>query len=146
MQWCIESLFVATMHNAMSVVITCMRTKCSWYISSNNYSYLLPKISSMEKSFLIMLLQYGATHSIRHPSTCTDKWHPTASTTLSHSLYRRKVYLQLRSKQIFVCTSPENFLATSGCFECKTYYIMALGWLKKENEQFWVLTDSGLLL
>ena len=30
---------------------------------------------------------------------------------------------------------PENSLATGGCFECNTYRVKALGWLKKEKKE-----------
>ena len=39
---------------------------------------------------------------------------------------------QLRSKQSKKVPSPENFLATGGCFECNTYRVTAVGCLKKE--------------
>ena len=50
--------------------------------------------------------------------------------------------LQLRSKQSAKAPPPENTLATGGSFECKTFLVTALDWLKKkedydENSDFW---------
>ena len=41
---------------------------------------------------------------------------------------------QLHSKQNAKAPPQENSLATGGCFECNTYRITALGWLKKERK------------
>ena len=29
----------------------------------------------------------------------------------------------------------ENFMATGDCFKCNMYYVTAIGWLKKEDEE-----------
>ena len=42
---------------------------------------------------------------------------------------------QLRSKQSSKGPLPENFLTIGGCFECYTYRIKVLGWLKKERKK-----------
>ena len=31
--------------------------------------------------------------------------------------------------------SPENFVTIGGCFECYTYHVTALGWLKKKERK-----------
>ena len=56
---------------------------------------------------------------------------------------------QLHSKQSAKAQSPENSLATGGSFECKTFRVTVLDWLKqrkKEDERFWFLAVSGLPL
>ena len=40
---------------------------------------------------------------------------------------------QLRSKQSAKAPPPENSLATGGSFECNTFLVTALDWLKKED-------------
>ena len=63
---------------------------------------------------------------MHHPRTCALEWHPTAQESASGKL-----------KQSLKGTSPENFMTIGGCFECYTYRVMALGCLKKEeDEQF----------
>ena len=60
---------------------------------------------------------------------------------------KRWSYVAVTLKAKFKMLPPENFLATGDCFECNTYHITALGWLKKEDdEQFWFSTISGLPL
>ena len=55
------------------------------------------------------------------------------------NLPRRNVQVhgksQLRSKRSLNEPSPEKFLSIGGFFECYTYWVMALGWLKKEEEE-----------
>ena len=58
---------------------------------------------------------------------------------LMHSAPRSKstgFMLQLRSKQSAKAPPPENSLATGGSFERNTFLVMALDWLKKEDERF----------
>ena len=43
---------------------------------------------------------------------------------------------QLRSKPNAKAPPPENFLATGGRFERNTFLVMALDWLKKEDERY----------
>ena len=81
-----------------------------------------------------------------HPSMHTDKCCPTAGGLLSQSSPQKSAgsKLQLCSKWSLKWPSPENFLANSGCFECNTYPVMVISWLKKErkkkkrnNSDFW---------
>ena len=70
-----------------------------------------------------------------HPCTCTDEWHPTASTLCPLSLPRNKAQAELHSKQSSNAPSPENFLTIGGYFKRCTYHVTALSWLKKEEER-----------
>ena len=69
--------------------------------------------------------------------TMTDKWHPTASTLCPLSLPRRKAqvvslsYAQNKAQNHYPQRIP---LATGGYFECNTYHVTVLGWLKKHSE------------
>ena len=47
---------------------------------------------------------------------------------------------QLLSKQSSNGPSPVNFPVIDGYFKCYTYYVMALGWLKKEERRWTILT------
>ena len=74
---------------------------------------------------------------MRHPilrSMCTDEWLPTLVQ------YAPSVF-PAKKKQVLSCshaqnkTQVDNFLAFGGYFERKTYRVMALCWLKKEEER-----------
>ena len=54
--------------------------------------------------------------------------------------------LQLRSKQSAKAPPPENSLATGGSFECKTFLVTALDWLKKESQKEWKKEDWTILI
>ena len=73
---------------------------------------------------------------------CTDEWHPTVSMLCPLSLPCKKSASgksQLRWKQSSNGPSPKNFMTIGGCFKCYMYRVMALDWLKKEeDEQFWL--------
>ena len=62
--------------------------------------------------------------------TCTDEWHPTASTLCPLGLPRRKAlvvslsYAQNKAQKYHL--APENSLATGGSFERNTYLVTAL--------------------
>ena len=56
---------------------------------------------------------------------------PTHQSFLQKAKGFSELCLKLSSKG----PSPENFLATGGCFKCNTYYVMALGWLKEERQK-----------
>ena len=85
---------------------------------------------------------------------CIDEWRPTASMLSPFSLSHKK-------SQEWGCGYPQNKaqmdhlqrISPAGCFfERNTYHVTTLGWLKKkerrnlEDEQFWLLTVSGLPL
>ena len=42
---------------------------------------------------------------------------------------------QLCSRQSSNVPSPDNFMTIGGCFECYTYRVTALGWLKKNERK-----------
>ena len=103
------------------------------------------------------LLRVPPMHLMRHPCTCAPI--PTASTLLPPQSSPQNITSgksQLCLKQGSNKLSIKNFMAIGGCFECYTYCIMALGWVKKkkerkkerkkEDEQFRLLTVSGLPL
>ena len=94
-------------------------------------------------SFLIIIfsnLLCGTAHIIAVDASsahmCIDEWCPTASTTLPPQSSPQKIscnYAQNKKDR----PSSENFLATGDLFECNTCRVMALGCLKKkEDEQF----------
>ena len=74
-----------------------------------------------------------------HPCMCANEWHPTASTLCPLSLPHRKAqvvslgYAQNEAQM----NHPQgrSFLTVGGFFECYTYHVMALGWLKKEERK-----------
>ena len=76
---------------------------------------------------------------MRHLMICTNKWHPTAS---PHSVFPTK---SARVKLQLYKTHPQNFSGYSigGCFGCNTDRVMALGWLKKEEESTLLLLQAG---
>ena len=70
-----------------------------------------------------------------HPiARAPSKWHPTAS-TLCPTIKKCWSYVTVMLKTKRKCTTPENFLATGGCFERITYCVTALRWLKKERKK-----------
>ena len=72
---------------------------------------------------------------------CTDGWRPTANALCPPSFPQSSLQKcaggksQLRSKRSLNEPSPEKFLSIGGFFECYTYRVTALGWLKKEEER-----------
>ena len=81
-----------------------------------------------------------ATHALLHAAavyasfnTCTNEWHPTATVHSVPCSFPQKKSAEVKS--LLNWPSPENFLATSSCFECNTYHIMALDWQKKERKK-----------
>ena len=79
-----------------------------------------------------------------------DELCPTASTPCPLSLSHKKVqaispsYAQSKAQK---GTFPENFVTIGGCFECYMYCVMALGCLKKKEDELISLSAvSGLPL
>ena len=71
---------------------------------------------------------------MHHPSMCTNEWRPTAAP----SVFPAKSVggkLQLHSKRSSNGPYPENFLTISGYFECNTFHVTALHWLKKKERR-----------
>ena len=64
-----------------------------------------------------------------------DKWLPTASTLCLLNLPHKQTQVVSPSYTQIKSPFPENFLAIGGCFECYTYHVMVLGWLKKEKRK-----------
>ena len=54
---------------------------------------------------------------------------------------KRWNYVAVTLKTKFKMHTPENFLATGGCFECITYRVTALGCLKKEDDEQFCIFD-----
>ena len=69
---------------------------------------------------------------MHHLHKCTNKWRPTAN-KLYPMIEKRWSYVTVMLKTKHKKT--QNSLATGGCFECNTYRITALGWLKKERKK-----------
>ena len=77
------------------------------------------------------------------PCTCSwyviracalTKWRPTANTLRPHDRKALELFRSYALKQSAKAPLPENFLATGGSFECNTFLIATLDWLKKERE------------
>ena len=88
---------------------------------------------------------------VRHPHTCAPMNGFQQPVHTAPSVFCAKKSAsgtsQLHPKQSSNEPYPENFMTIGGCFECYTYRIMVLVWLKKEeqrkkernegDEQFW---------
>ena len=75
---------------------------------------------------------------IRHPCTCTGKWHPTANALCPLRSFPQKsagCKSSLHSKLSTKAPPTENSLVTGGSFKCNTYLITVLDWLKKERRK-----------
>ena len=57
---------------------------------------------------------------MRHRRTCTDKCRPTAITLCSHDRKALELCRSYAQKKTAKASSPENSLATGGCFERNT--------------------------
>ena len=87
----------------------------------------------------IMSAAHALTVDASSSHMCTDKWLPTAS-TLCPSVFPAKKAQAVspsyaQSKAHMNHLQAENFVTIGGCFECYTYHVTALGWLKKEEER-----------
>ena len=73
-----------------------------------------------------------------HPRTCTltnGFQQPVCSAPSVFPAESASGKSQLCSKQSSNKPSPENFLTIGVCFECYTYHVAVLGWMKKEEER-----------
>ena len=52
------------------------------------------------------------------------------------------IYVAVTLKTKCISTTPENSLATGGCFKCNTFHVTVLGWLKKERMEERKLNNS----
>ena len=114
-------------------------------------SFLIKNILKFVFSTLLMLNLYVVLPTcmqlMRHPSSMsTNEWHLIASTLCPLSLPHRTVQ-EIRhsytAKEIQKA-HPEQILWL--LVTCKTYRVMALGLLKKEDEWFWLSSVLGLPL
>ena len=69
---------------------------------------------------------------MHHPGTYTNEWRPTASTLCPVSLPHKKKHKKV---QEFERTTPENFLATGGCFNHNTQILCQSTRLAKERKK-----------
>ena len=101
-------------------------TSCSYYTLHSVSSFHPPSTTP---------LYDGALFGLRREGLACE------TSTLSHDRKSAGVMSQLRSKQSAKAPSPENSLAIGGSFECSTFLVTALDWLKKErkmkNSDFW---------
>ena len=87
--------------------------------------------------FLLFLLR-GAAHALAVDVSSAHMHWQNGVQQLVHSVLTIEkrwsyVAVNLCSKQSAKPPSPENSLATGGCFECNTFLVMVLDWLKKER-------------
>ena len=136
---------------SVCMALFCTLSAINWAIpASNRYRDLFLLFfdwhCSTNQQILLCMLP---THSqlICHPSTCANEWRPKSSTLCPLNPHRNALVKSLGYAWSSNGPSPWNFLTVSGYFECYMYRVMVLGWLKKEDEQFWLVsTVSGLPL
>ena len=77
----------------------------------------------------------GAAHALAVDSSSSHMHRQNCVQQLAHSaptIEKRWHYVAVTLKTKHKSTTPENSLATGGCFERNTYRVTALGWLKED--------------